>query len=126
MIRAGELNRKIRIQRPVADESFDGAGSSTWEDLTENEAPLFASVQDSLPSRGERLADGLNIATRPARVRIRWRTDVRANMRVLIGETVDGTWQTYRTAQIVTPPAELGFRKGLEFMIEDYSTAGNG
>lgn len=124
MIRSGDLNRKIRIQRPVVDTAFDGAGSSTWEDLTA--APLFANVQDTLPSRGERLADGLNIATRPARVRIRWRTDVAAYMRVLIGEKVDGEWQTYRTAQIVTPPAEIGFRRGLEFMIEDYSTAGNG
>ena len=51
-------------------------------------------------------------------------------MRVLVGRNVRGTdgkpvWQTERVAQIATVPAELGRREGLEFMVEDYSTAGN-
>jgi head-tail adaptor len=86
---------------------------------------------DASPARGERLADGINVATRPARVRINYRSDIAANMRVLVGrntrdESGNIVWQTDRLAQIVTVPAEIGFREALEFMIEDYSSAGNG
>lgn len=126
MISSGTFRHRIRIQRPVTDNSFDGAGSGGWIDV----ANVRANIQDQLPSRGEKLADGLNVATRPTRVRIRYRRDIEAKMRVLIGRWLkDGeggrTWFTDRTAQIVSPPAELGFRAGLEFMVEDYSTAGN-
>jgi len=111
MLAAGRLRQRIRIERPQADDSFDGAGSSGWTLVAE----VAAEVQDMLPSRGERLADGLNIATRPARVRIRWRDDVTAAMRFVMGT---------RVMQIVGGPAELGRREALEFMVETYSTAG--
>lgn len=125
-IAAGTLDRRIRIERPVADDSVDGAGSGTWELVTE----VWANVQDALPSRGERLADGINVATRPARVRIRFRRGISSEMRILVGRNVknedgDKIWETDRVAQIITVPAELGSRDGLEFMIEDYSQAGN-
>ena len=110
---AGDLDRRITIEQRVADNSFDGAGSETWESV----ATVWAQVQDMLPSRGERLADGLNIATRPARVRIRYRDDITAAMRLKMGD---------RVMQIVSAPAELGRREGLELIVEDYSTAGNG
>ncbi len=118
---ASALKHTIKIQSPAPDNTFDGAGKGSWPDV----ATVRAQVQDMLPSRGEKIADGLNVASRPSRVRIRYRNDVKASMRVLIGETIEGAWVTYRTAQIITPPAELGFRQGLEFVIEDYSTAGN-
>lgn len=108
----GTLNRRIRIERPVADDSFDGAGSGTWQPVAE----VWANVQDMLPSRGERLADGINVAARPARVRIRHRTDVTSAMRFVMGD---------RIMQVVSGPAELGFREALEFMVEEYSPAGN-
>ncbi len=83
-----------------------------------------------LPSRGEKMAEGLNVSTRPARVRMRYRAGIAGNMRVLVGRNVKGAdgepvWQSDRIAQIVTMPAEIGRREGLEFMVEDYSTAGN-
>ena len=112
MINADSLDRRVTIERPVADPSFDGAGSGAWEVV----ATVWASVQDALPSRAERLADGLNIASRPARVRMRYRTDITPAMRFVIGD---------RVMQIVAGPAELGFREGVEFMAEYYSTAGN-
>jgi head-tail adaptor len=111
-MRIGQLNRRIRIERPVADDSLDGAGSGDWVLVGE----AWASVQDALPSRGERLADGINVAARPARVRMRYRTDVTPNMRFVMGD---------RVMQIIAGPAELGFRQGLEFMVEDYDPAGN-
>ena len=56
---AGELPDTIRIERPVTDEAFDGAGSGRWE-LVEDE--VWAGVVDMLPSRGEKLAEGINVA----------------------------------------------------------------
>lgn len=112
MLRAGDLNRLIRIERPVAAAGFDGAGSGTWELVAE----VLGNIRDALPSRAERLADGINVAARPARVRIRYRTDVTAAMRFV----VDG-----RTMQIMSGPAELGRREGLEFMVEEWTSAGN-
>lgn len=108
----GKLDRRIRIERPIADSSFDGAGSGTWAPVAE----CWASVTDALPSRGEKLAEGINLAARPARVRIRFREDVTPEMRFVMGN---------RIMQIVAGPAELGRREGLEFMVEDYRPAGN-
>lgn len=120
------MDRRIRIERPVADTGFDGAGSGTWQLVAE----VWAEVQDMLPSRSEKIADGINVAAHPSRVRIRFREDVTAAMRVLVGRYLkddEGVayWQTTRTAQIITEPAEIGHREGSEFVIEAYSTAGN-
>lgn len=109
---ASRMDRFVRIERPVADDSFDGAGSGTWAPVAE----VWAEVQDVPPSRGERLAEGINVAARPARVRIRWRGDITSAMRVV----TDG-----RLMQIITVPAELGRREALEFMVEEVRPAGN-
>ena len=101
----------ITIQRPSAHGSFTGAGRETWEEV----ARAWAEVQDHLPSRGEKLANGFNVASRPARVRMRYRDDITADMRIVVGG---------RIMQIVSAPAELGRRDGIEFMVEDYSSAG--
>lgn len=109
----GALNRRVRIERPEADTSFDGAGSGAWPLVAE----VWAEVQDALPSRGESQSGGINLATRPARVRMRYRSDVTPAMRLVMGT---------RVMQIVSGPAEIGFREGIELMVEDYSTAGAG
>lgn len=109
----GSLDRRIRIEKPIADEGFDGAGSGGWG-LVADKVP--ANVQDALPSRGERLAEGVNVASRPARVRMRYRGDITPDMRFVMGD---------RIMQIVAGPAELGRRVAIEFMVEDYTSAGN-
>ncbi|MEG3089504.1 head-tail adaptor protein [Sphingomonas sp. PB4P5] len=114
--KASRYNRMIQIERPTADNSLEGAGSGSWLPVGK---PIWASVVDALPSRGERLADGINVATRPARVRMRFRTDVTPNMRFVMEKPFR------RIMQIVAGPAELGVRDELEFMVEDYSSAGN-
>lgn len=116
-VTANELDRRVRIERPIADESADGAGSGTWVEV----AIVAAGIRDMLPSRGERLAEGVNVATRPARVRMRYRGDLTPAMRLVdVTGGVDG-----RVMQIITVPAEIGRRDGLEMMAEDYSVAGN-
>lgn len=113
MIDARRLDRRVRIERPVPDTSLDGAGSGSWQLVEE----VWASVQDMLPSRGERMAEGVNVASRPARVRMRYRADVSPSMRIVMGA---------RVMQITSLPAELGRREGIEFMVEEYSSAGLG
>lgn len=112
MIRARDLDRFIRIERPQPDDSADGAGSGTWPLVDE----VWAQIRDLLPSRGQQLANGMTTATRPARVRMWYRDDVTPKMRFVDGD---------RVMQIVSGPAELGRRVGLEFMVEDYRPAGN-
>ncbi len=107
-----KYGHRVSIERPVADNTLKGAGSGAWAPLDE----VWASVVDVLPGRSERLADGINLATRPARVRIRFRSDITANMRFVMGS---------RIMQIISGPAEIGRGEELEFMVEDYSTAGN-
>lgn len=123
-VRLGRLDRRVRIERPAANKSFTGAGKGVWQKVAETRA----SIQDALPSRGERLADGLNATTRPARVRMRYRTDLTAAMRLVLlrYDVASGEWvPTDRIMQIVTVPAELGRRDGIEMMVADYSPAGN-
>lgn len=108
-----EFDKQIQIKRPVADGGFDGAGSGEWIAVGD---PVWASVQDMLPSRGERMAGGINVASRPARVRMYWRDDITPDMRFVMGD---------RIMEIVAGPAELGFREKLEFVVEDYKPAGN-
>lgn len=113
MIGAGRLNRRITFQRPTPSADFDGAGSDTWSDVVS----VAAQVEDVLPSRAERLADVVNIGSRPARIRMRFRADITSDMRILFGE---------RVMEIIAGPAEIGRREGLELMAQDYTTQGNG
>jgi head-tail adaptor len=112
-IEASKLNRRLRIERPVADESLNGAGSGSWQLVIE----VWAEVQDTLPSRSERLSGGVNASAKPSRVRMRWRQGITPDMRFVMPG---------RVMQIVSGPAEVGRREGLEFMVEDYRPAGNG
>lgn len=112
VVRPGELDTLVRLERPITDDSLDGAGSGEWELVDE----IYVGIRDQLPSRGERTADGATTSTRPARVRMYWRDDVTPAMRLVADD---------RIMQIVSAPAELGRRGGLELMVEDYSPAGN-
>jgi head-tail adaptor len=123
-VRLGRLDRRVRIEKPVPNASFTGAGKGAWEKV----ADTRASIQDALPSRGERLADGLNATTRPARVRMRYRADLDAAMRLVLlrFDSLTNAWvPADRIMQITTVPAELGRRDGIEMMVEDYRPAGN-
>lgn len=101
------MDRIVRIERPVADASFGGAGAEQW--VLVGIAP--AEVQDVLPSKGETLGEIGTTMTRPARVRMRYREDVTGDMRI-----VHGT----RVMQIISGPAELGRREAIEMMVAEY------
>ena len=110
---ARKLDRRITFERPVPNGTFAGAGAGNWS-LVDT---VDAQVQDVLPSRAETPADGLSIAKRSARIRMRYRDDITADMRIVYGA---------RIMQITAGPVELGREDGLELMTEDYSTAGGG
>lgn len=111
MITADELDTLVEIQRKTRATGLMKAGKGTWATID----TVWAGIQDALPSRGEKLAEGIAVSRRPARLRIWHRDDVTADMRFKHGS---------RIMQIVAGPAVLGRRVGLEFMVEDYSTGG--
>jgi len=111
VIKAGDLNRRITLQSRITAQDDGGRPSVAWADVV----TVSAEVQDMLPSRGERIAEGLNVANRPCRIRIRYREGVSPDMRVLYRG---------RTLRIVSMPAELGHREGLEFMAEELTVEG--
>lgn len=114
-MKIGKMDRRLRIeQRSTSQDPVYGSPLATWAEV----ATVWAWVEEVLPSRGENIAQGLNIATRPARVRMRYRTDVTSAMRLV--DAARG-----RTMQILTPPVEIGRREALEMMVADFSTSGN-
>lgn len=111
-MQAGRLDSRVTIQRRIETLDPDyGSSEVAWSDL----ATVWAEVQDMIPSRAERIAEGVAIARRPCRVRMRWRGDLDSTMRLV----VDG-----RQLRIVAGPAELGRREGLELVCEELTTEG--
>lgn len=111
---ASRLDTRIRIERKVVTpDPLYGTETVTWVEF----ATVWAEVQDVLPSRAERrLADSIVIANRPARIRMRHLAGITPDMRVIIGD---------RILQIVSGPAEIGRREGLELIVEQHSSEGS-
>lgn len=81
---------------------------------------VWASVLDVLPSRAESVQDAVQIVERPSRVRMRYRADIRPDMRIVI-VGVDGTPD--RECEIVAGPAEIGRREGIELLVKNYRSS---
>lgn len=112
---ASRLKHRIDLLARVAVRNEEH-GTDDWN-WVEQETDIPAEVQDMLPSRAERIAEGIDVARRPCRIRVRYRTDVAIGMRLRIA----GRTGEYR---IVSQPAELGWREALEFTAEQLSTEG--
>ena len=116
IIGAATFRRVVRVERRVIRVDPDyGSQTESWESL----GVRRAEIQDVLPSRGEGAANGIDIQLRPARVRMRWCTDIDASMRLVYLDRAD------RIMEIVTQPAEIGVRHAIEFMVQEYSTRGD-
>lgn len=115
-MKIGTLNRRIRIDQPsAAQNSVDGSAEPAWSTY----ATLWAEVQEVLPSRGESLAQGFNIAERPARIRTRYVSGITPAMRAVYLD------RSNRVMKIISQPVEIGHKEGLEFMVADFTTAGS-
>ncbi|WP_397578462.1 head-tail adaptor protein [Sphingorhabdus sp.] len=109
---ASSLDTRIRIERKlVTRDPQYGTEQVTWGQF----AYVWAEVRDILPSKAERLADSVQIARRPARIRIRYLAGLVADMRVIFDN---------RIHQIVSGPATLGRREAMEIMVEEHSSQG--
>lgn len=117
MMPAGKFNRVLRVEKRVdVIDSEYGTTTVSWQAVSPRS---WANVQDVLPSRGETLANGIDVSRRPARVRMRWRTDIDATMRIVFLDREN------RIMEILTEPAEMGNREGIEFMAAEYSARGD-
>ena len=82
MLAAGKLNRRVTIQRPGATQDAAGQPVEAWIDV----ATVWAGVL-MLSGLETIKADG-PVSQVKASVRIRWRTDIDAGMRVVLGSSV--------------------------------------
>ncbi|OGB26195.1 MAG: hypothetical protein A3I66_00650 [Burkholderiales bacterium RIFCSPLOWO2_02_FULL_57_36] len=114
-MKLGKLDQRIRIEvSQMAQDPNYGTPVAAWVPF----ATVWAQVQDVLPSKAESQTSGMRVASRPARIRTRYLVGVTTGMRVV--QLSRGN----RVLQIVSGPAELGRKEGLEFMAEEYSTDG--
>lgn len=110
---ASQLDRRITIERKEITPDPDyGTPVESWVGF----ATRWAQVQDVLPSKSERVAEGLRVATRPARIRLRYMAGITSDMRVIVHGATD------RLMQIVGGPAELGRREWTELVCEEYTS----
>lgn len=112
-IGASRRDTLITFRKRTATQSqATGARTYTWADLPQKE---WAEVHDILPSKGEQVAEGIDLSLRPCRIRCLYRADIKPDMRVAF----DG-----RELEIVSGPVELGRRDGLELIAQEISTKG--
>ena len=112
----GQLDRRITIQSKTVTQDTDyGTEAITWTTFA---ARISAQVQDVLPSKSESVQQGMRVATRPARVRIRYRTGITSDMRVIVHSAGE---LTNRTMQITGGPAEIGRHEWIEMTCEEYT-----
>lgn len=110
-------SENIRIEQRSGDVDAEyGTSLGTWTTVHDN---VPAEVSEVMPSRGESVADGISISLRPARVRIRYVDDVKAAMRIVRIDRGD------MVMEVVGQPAELGNKERIEFMVQEYSPAGD-
>lgn len=112
-MRGSQLDRRVTIEaKSVTRDPDYGTEVIAW---TVFASRVPAQVQDTLPSKSEQVVQGVRVANRPARVRIRYMSGITSDMRVIVHDSTD------RTMQIVGGPAEIGRREWLELICEEYS-----
>lgn len=98
-MRAGSLDRRVTLRRPVTTDNAYGEPAPAWTDV----ATVWAKVVQG--AAGEVMARGV-AARVDVLFRIRWRTDVTTAWRIVHGA------DTYDIQSI----AEVGRREGLEIL----------
>lgn len=113
IIRTGALNRRCRIEyKAIATDPHFNTEVITWAPLS----TVWCELQDILPSRSESVKNGIEIASLQTRVRMRYRSDLNASMRMVLLQPVETIYQ------IISGPAIIGNKEGIELIIEKLST----
>ena len=116
------MDCQIIIEYPeTGEDTVFGTPVITWQPLValpgspRVAAPLWAQIQDALPSNSESVKQGLVVARNQSRVRLRYRSDITSAMRI----TDVATSIVY---QIVGGPATIGRNQWTELVVERYSS----
>lgn len=113
-VAGGKFDRRITFQRPgVAQDGEYGPQPAGWVTVFDR---VPAQVWDILPGTAEATGKVLNMAEKPARVRMRYTAGITSDMRIIVHNEVD----TFH--QISAGPAEIGRRQFVEFTIKEYSS----
>jgi head-tail adaptor len=108
-------NCRGRIEYPVAGQDGTyGSSAPTWALL----GVRWMHLQDVLPSRAEKVTEGLEVSQNQTRCRMNYCTDVTSGMRIIVNRPTPTTYQ------IISGPAILGDKQGIECMLEKVSTVG--
>ena len=116
MVAPFKCDEKVTIESDVgaAEDSY-GKPIPDWQPLFVN---YWANVQDMLPSRAERVSNGLAQAVQSTRLRMRKNAGMSMAMRVILHSRGD------RVMEIIAGPALLDDRIHEEWMLEDYVNHG--
>lgn len=118
-MRAGELDRRITILGPtVIDDPEYGLQPGPYEAIV-NGVRIPAKRMDDRPSNAESVGNGLRLSYKPGVLYIRYRKDIRSDMRVVMHDEDDKLYE------MSSEPAEIGRREWLEISIKEYSTNGS-
>jgi SPP1 family predicted phage head-tail adaptor len=110
-VQIGKLDSYIRFeQKQVAIDPNYGSEVITWAEYR----TAWARLDDVTTRQQESTESNLRLLKRPCRVTVRYDEGIDVTMRIVILDRGD------RVMQIVSKPAEIGRREGLEFMAEDY------
>lgn len=114
-------------QRSITQDPDDGTDIVGWVPLVAAAgSPVigerwWAEVQDVMPSKAEAVRSGVANARQHTRVRMRYRSDIDATMRIIVHRDTDVVYQ------IIAGPAQIGGRKDrIEFVCEHYTTEAQG
>lgn len=122
------VRRQVTIEVPtITKDATTQAPVTSWLPLVSGDhSPdagerFWAWVRDVPPSRSETVRQGVQQWRQQSIVRLRWRDDVRSDMRVRLHG--DGTDVLLR---IVGGPADVERKRWIEFVVERYGTEGDG
>lgn len=111
-MRIGQLDSYVRVEEKTTTYDTDfGSQEEVWIEYK----TAWASIQDVTTRNQEQTNSDLRQLKQPCRVIMRYDANINANMRLVLLD------RNERILQIVSQPAELGRREGIEFMAENYN-----
>ncbi|WP_186137961.1 phage head closure protein [Burkholderia gladioli] len=122
-MRAGILNRRVRIERPAGDDDRDpdtGQPLGGWVEV----ATVWANVL--LLSGKETLVSDADVGTAQASIRIRFRTDLDNGMRAVLLRFVDGQPVDDAIFDIGQPLPDYAGREYTDLPCKEVGANGNG
>jgi head-tail adaptor len=112
----GKLDRLVRVEQvTVAQDPDFGTATRTWTTYIRE---TWANIEDITTNNQERTNSDLRQLKRPCRVKMRYFEGIEPSMRLVVLD------RGGRILNIVSKPAELGRKDGIEFIAEEYQPNG--